>query len=162
MTLNEFQQLASRTLPEEGKNHFFKITTGGTGYKVIEDYNKEVKGIDLIHALFGLAGEVGEMVDPVKRAMFYGKELDTQNIKEEAGDLMWYIAGPLCRALGCTLEELCAANVDKLKKRYPEKYSDQDALARADKGDEGLILVPQMKKSVLQEFSERAELTDAD
>jgi len=59
--------------------------------------------------------------------------VDTENIKEEAGDLLWYLAGPLCRALGCTLEELASANVAKLKARYPDAYSDQHAIARADK-----------------------------
>lgn len=127
MTLNEYQEAAARTLPGLGSNHFFNFAKDGLG----EGYSR----IDLIHAVFGVAGEAGELCDPVKKAMFYGKPLDVENIREEAGDLLWYIAGPLCRALGCTLEELAAANVAKLRKRYPEKYTDAAAVARADKTD---------------------------
>ncbi len=68
--------------------------------------------------------------------MFYGKPLDENNLKEEAGDILWYIAGPLCRALGCTLDEIAQINVNKLRARYPEKYTDAAALARADKAPE--------------------------
>lgn len=129
LTLNEFQQLASRTLPPLGSQRWFP-TAPNTPQR--EANNRQ---IDLIHAVFGCAGEAGELVDPVKKAMFYGKAVDVENIKEEAGDLLWYIAGPLCRALGCTLEELAAANVAKLRKRYPEKYTDEAAIARADKDE---------------------------
>lgn len=125
LTLNELQELASRTLPGVGVNHFFNFPCGGLpqGYR----------DIDLIHAAFGLAGEVGELIDPIKKSMFYGKPLDVENLREEAGDLLWYIAGPLCRALGCTLEDLAQENVAKLRKRYPDRYTDAAAIVRADK-----------------------------
>jgi NTP pyrophosphatase (non-canonical NTP hydrolase) len=139
-TLNEFQQLASRTLPAPTAQHFFQHPTP-LGAQVhpgsmaeMQEY-QHAKAIDLIHAVFGIAGEAGELCDPVKKAMFYGKPLDEANIREEAGDLLWYIAAPLCRALGCTLEELAAANVAKLRQRYPEIYTDAAAIARADKGE---------------------------
>lgn len=133
MELNKYQEQASRTLPKPGANHFFAPPfhyDKATQVVCAQEYHRHV---DLLHALMGLTSEVGELADPIKKAMMYGKPLDVENIKEEAGDLLWYIAGPLCAALGCTLEELAAANADKLKKRYPEKYTDQAAIARADK-----------------------------
>lgn len=130
LTLNQFQELACRTLPAPGAQHFFYGATPpiDVGYST---------SIDLIHAAFGLAGEVGEIIDPIKKSMFYGKPLDTANIREEAGDLLWYLAGPLCRALGCTMEDLARDVTAKLEKRYPDRYTDQAAIARADK-EEGL------------------------
>ena len=125
MDLNTYQSLAARTLPMPGSNHFFPENTD---YCRTHDDN-----IDLLHAVLGLSSEVGELCDPVKKAMMYGKPLDEANIREEAGDLLWYIAGPLCRALGCTLEELAAENVAKLTKRYPERYTNAAAIKRADK-----------------------------
>lgn len=137
LTLNELQELASRTLPTEGVNHYFKPPFGfNATFPTAEERARidvHARNVDLIHAAFGLAGEVGELIDPVKKAMFYGKPLDVENLREEAGDLLWYIAGPLCRALGCTLEELARENVAKLQKRYPEKYTDEAAIVRADK-----------------------------
>lgn len=132
MKLNEYQQLAARTLPPPGVNHWFEEPIAALG----NEMDAHAQRIDLVHAIDGICGEAGELINPKKRAMFYGKPLgekELANLKEEAGDLMWYIAGPLCRALGVTLEEICAANVAKLQARYPEKYSDTAALARADK-----------------------------
>jgi NTP pyrophosphatase (non-canonical NTP hydrolase) len=125
MNLNEYQQAATRTAPKPGMQHAFpEIANTST--------LREDKTIDLLHAALGLAGEAGEVVEHVKKAMYYGKPLDEAKLKEEAGDLLWYIAAPLCRALGCTLDELASANVAKLRKRYPEKYTDCDAIARVD------------------------------
>lgn len=125
MNLNEYQILAGRTMPEPGTQHWFSPNP----FECVEINNSHV---DLLHASLGLAGEAGEVVEHVKKSMFYGKPLDALKIKEEAGDLLWYIAGPLCRALGCTLEELAAVNVAKLKKRYPDKYTAKAAIARVD------------------------------
>lgn len=131
LTLVQFQNLASRTLPISGEQKFFSPKSANPDTFPAYDRN-----VDLIHACFGITGEAGELLDPVKKAMFYGKPLDIQNIREEAGDLLWYIAGPLCRALGCTLEDLARENVAKLRARYPEKYTDEAAVARADKSQE--------------------------
>lgn len=137
LTLNQFQQATARTLPVSEVQHWFAPVQAGDSETYYAGNDQRAQRIDLIHAVFGVAGEAGELCDPVKKSMFYGKPLDVENIKEEAGDLLWYIAGPLCRALGCTLEELAAANVAKLRKRYPEKYSDAAAVARADKAEVG-------------------------
>lgn len=40
----------------------------------------------------------------------------------------------LCRQFGFVLAEICAENIAKLQARYPEKYSDELAEARLDKG----------------------------
>ena len=134
MTLRQFQDAACRTINPPGTNHFFHVPVSQIDGDVTpEDQAAFNQRQDLIHAILGLGGEVGELMDPVKKSMFYGKPLDVENIREEAGDLLWYIAGPLCRALNCTLEDLARQNVAKLKRRYPEKYTDQAAIDRADK-----------------------------
>lgn len=128
LTLSEFQKLAARTLPLPGEQKFF-----GPKSPNPDSFPAHERNVDLLHALLGLAGEVGELIDPVKKAMFYGKPLDVENITEETGDLLWYIAGPLCRALGADLGEIAAANVAKLRARYPDRYTDAAAIERADK-----------------------------
>jgi hypothetical protein len=49
--------------------------------------------------------------------------------------LLWYIAGPLCRALNCSFEELAQRNAVKLRKRYEKGYTDTAAIIRADKAE---------------------------
>jgi NTP pyrophosphatase (non-canonical NTP hydrolase) len=87
---------------------------------------------DLLHAAFGISGEAGEILDAVKKSFIYNKPLDKENMKEEIGDCLWYIA-LACRTLNVSFEEIMKSNIDKLTKRYPEKYTDAHAIARADK-----------------------------
>lgn len=128
LTLREYQEHAARTLPFPGEQKFFAPRSPNP-----DSFPEHNRNVDLLHGLLGLAGEVGELIDPVKKAMFYGKPLDVENVREEIGDLLWYIAGPLCRGLGVSLEDLAAANVVKLRARYEKGYSDTAAIARADK-----------------------------
>jgi hypothetical protein len=64
--------------------------------------------------------------------VIYGKPLDLANIVEEVGDTLWFLAR-ICEACNITLSRCAAENIEKLQKRYPEAYSDEDALERKDK-----------------------------
>lgn len=91
--------------------------------------------VDLIHAIMGISGEAGELLDAVKKATIYDKPLDRDNVVEELGDLEFYME-QLRQRLGITREETLAANIAKLKVRYEGlQYSDAAAHARKDKVD---------------------------
>lgn len=45
----------------------------------------------LIHAAMGLTGEVGEVVDAVKKVQFGGRDLDRLALLKEIGDVAWYL-----------------------------------------------------------------------
>jgi NTP pyrophosphatase (non-canonical NTP hydrolase) len=94
----------------------------------------EINGSDanLLHMVIGISGEAGELLDAVKKAVIYRKELDRANVIEEIGDIEFYLEG-LRQELGVSREECLAANVAKLQKRYGDKYSDSAAQIRADK-----------------------------
>ena len=89
---------------------------------------------DLLHAALGVSGEAGEFLDAVKKSFIYNKPFDKENAKEELGDSLWYIA-LACRTLNVSFEDLMRENIEKLAKRYPEKYTDAHAVARADKNE---------------------------
>ena len=60
------------------------------------DYHKiknrlNPKQIRMLHSSIGLCTEAGELIDQLKKHIYYGRELDEANIKEELGDAMWYI-----------------------------------------------------------------------
>lgn len=88
--------------------------------------------MDLLHAALGVSSDAGELVDAIKKHLIYGKELDKQNVVEEIGDVMWFCA-LCCRAIGEDLDYIAQMNIGKLMQRYPDKYTDQAAIARADK-----------------------------
>ncbi len=46
----------------------------------------------MIHAYLGMLTETGELLDGVKKYTYYGTPVDRINVKEEIGDLFWYVA----------------------------------------------------------------------
>lgn len=88
------------------------------------------------HALEGLISEVGEIADTIKKYKRYGKPLDVDNIREEVGDVLYYLA-MMCDATKQSLEMAAMDNVNKLRKRYPDQFSEAHATARADKAGVG-------------------------
>lgn len=88
---------------------------------------------DLLHAVMGIAGEAGEVLDAIKKHYFYNKPLDLENVIEELGDIEFYMqAMRMC--LGLDRKDILIANMVKLSKRYGSgSYSDAQAQARADK-----------------------------
>lgn len=75
----------------------------------------------LLHAAIGITTEAGEFFDPLKKYLFYGKLYDEVNLREELGDLLWYIA-IACDALDTTVELEMARVLAKLQVRYPDKF----------------------------------------
>ena len=99
MTINEYQNLALRTLnPSLSK--------------------KDV----LINGVMGLCGESGEAIDIVKKHLAQGHDLDREHLIQELGDIAWYLA-ETASALDVSLEEVLQRNIEKLQKRYPEGFS---------------------------------------
>ena len=106
MTINEYQQLAMVPLnPELSK--------------------KDV----LINGVMGLCGESGEAIDIVKKWLAQGHELDKEKLAKELGDIAWYLA-ETAYALDIPLEDIFQANIEKLKKRYPEGFDTERSVNR--------------------------------
>ena len=108
MTVNEYQSLALTTLnPQLDKKDM------------------------LINGVMGLCGESGEAIDIVKKWLAQGHELDKEKLAKELGDIAWYLA-ETATALDLKLEDIFEANIEKLKKRYPEGFDSQKSIYRKD------------------------------
>jgi RimJ/RimL family protein N-acetyltransferase len=83
----------------------------------------------LINGVMGLCGEAGETIDIVKKHLHQGHELDKQKLAMELGDIAWYLA-ETAYALDIPLEKILRANLEKLKKRYPEGFSVERSINR--------------------------------
>lgn len=106
MDMNEYQRLAARTI------------------------NKELAPLQLLwHSLFGLAGEVGE-IHGLYQKEYQGHKTDPAHLMKELGDLMWFVA-EYATANGWTLESIAQMNIDKLKARYPEGFTEERSIHRA-------------------------------
>ena len=86
-----------------------------------------------LHMAVGIAGEAGELLDAIKKAVIYRKPLDRVNVIEELGDLEFYMEG-LRQSLSISREEVLTENINKLSTRYQSmSYTDSAAQQRADK-----------------------------
>lgn len=110
MDANQYQQLA---LVTEFTPDFVRLE-GAT-----PEHNRMVA--QLIHAVLGLASEVGEVADALKKHIIYGRELDRLNVIEEIGDLLWYEALALT-ATKAHLQSTMEMNITKLRTRYGSKF----------------------------------------
>lgn len=90
---------------------------------------KSPKVDSLLHAALGCGTEAGEFQDQIKKALVYGRELDEVNVKEELGDILWYIQ-LACNTLDCTILDLIAMNMRKREARYPGKFTAEAELRR--------------------------------
>ena len=108
MTGNEYQKLAMTTL------------------------NPDLSKTDvLINGVMGLCGESGEAIDIVKKHLHQGHPLDKEKLLKELGDIAWYLA-EAATALEIPLEDILAANIEKLRQRFPEGFSTEASVNRAD------------------------------
>ena len=82
----------------------------------------------------GLAGESGEVAEIVKKHIGHDHPLDRDEVRKEVGDVLWYVA-EMCAVTGLTMEECAAANIEKLRTRYPEGFAVQDSIDRVDVTD---------------------------
>jgi len=87
----------------------------------------------LLHGALGISGEAGEIVDAIKKHVMYQKPLDIENVKEELGDILFYML-MVMEECNLSLEEITQHNIDKLSIRYKDlSYSNEAAVTREDK-----------------------------
>ena len=105
---------------------------------IVSDYQKQAmrtlnrnlsKQEILLNGVMGLCGESGEAIDIVKKHMFHGHPLDKEALKKELGDIAWYLA-ETAYALDMPLEDILKTNIEKLKQRYPEGFSESKSINR--------------------------------
>lgn len=86
---------------------------------------------NLGHAAMGIGGEAGEIVDLMKKHIYYGKELDLKQLKNEMGDVLFYMQA-LAHLIGSSIEECLELNTEKLSARYPNGFNLQDSIDKKD------------------------------
>lgn len=87
----------------------------------------------------GLAGEAGEAADMVKKHLGHGHELNLDKLTKELGDVLWYVAA-LADYIGVSLDSVACMNIDKLRARYPNGFSQEASKARVDLTASGTLL----------------------
>jgi NTP pyrophosphatase (non-canonical NTP hydrolase) len=104
LTVDQYQTDAARTLWDKPKKKLYNVQTMA------------------LWCAIGIAGEAGEVNEVIKKWVFHNHKFNKERVREELGDLLWYITG-LCTTLGISLADVMIENIDKLKRRYPEGFS---------------------------------------
>lgn len=108
MQLNEYQQRSKRTLNSD---------------LITED--------QLANYCLGVAGEAGEVADIIKKAIYHGHILSPEKITEELGDVLFYVAA-IASTLYINLDDIAEKNIEKLRRRYPDGFSQKASRERAE------------------------------
>lgn len=82
----------------------------------------------VFHGIVGIATEAGELIETIIKQIDTN-QLDNINLAEEIGDVCWYQA-ILVDTLKINWDTILERNIAKLKVRYPEKYTDENAINR--------------------------------
>lgn len=91
--------------------------------------NRKLSGHQTLdHATWGMAAEVGELLSLHQKTL-QGHPFDVDAAKKELGDIMWMVA-EYATVQGWNLAEICQQNIEKLKKRYPEGFSEERSVNR--------------------------------
>lgn len=83
----------------------------------------------IFHGIIGLATESAELVEAIVKSLLTNNPLDKVNVQEELGDINWYVS-VLVDALGADWENILNTNIKKLKARYPNKFTSENAINR--------------------------------
>lgn len=78
------------------------------------------------HGILGVATESQELCETWLDHLENGTELDAVNLREECGDVLWYLACIL-RECKSDFEQSMAGNIAKLKERFPDKFNEKAA-----------------------------------
>lgn len=113
----------SRTYIEQAK------VTESTDFLPIIERLQQPELVRILHAAMGVSTEAAELLDAVKKHVYYGKPLDRTNLFEEMGDAFWYLA-ILADTLGVDFDKVMEKNIEKLQLRYGSKFSEARAQKR--------------------------------
>lgn len=136
LNIDDYQKLAART-------------------RLQRDYSE-----NLTHSALGIAGEVGELVNKIKKLIYHKHENIIPEIVEELGDCFWYLSD-IATTFGVDLSVVTSRNIEKLIRRYPDGFSTENSINRDDGPDslnevrnEHVIYTDRMERLVLADWKD--------
>lgn len=114
-----FVDAVKRALYYDNRDRLDQLVHGAVKNPINVAFNVEPT---TLHAILGMEGEVAEITEAALKG-------DRAKILDEAGDFLWYLA-LLLRRHGITFDEVFAGNIAKLKVRFPEKFTLEQAVER--------------------------------
>lgn len=133
--LNDKYQLV---MDENGSLEVWHRLSGDIGVATLDDYQEladltaddKVRN-DPVYTALGMCGEAGEFAEQIKHEHYHGHEENREKKRKELGDVLWYLS-MAAKKHGFKLSEIASGNVVKLAKRYPNGFTTEASIKRAD------------------------------
>jgi NTP pyrophosphatase (non-canonical NTP hydrolase) len=125
MELDEYQRLALRTAERPLKAYPTCVQTALNALVnkgEIAAADELLKTFDIMILGLGLAGEIGEMLELIKKSYGHGHAMDREKLAKESGDVRWYQAA-LEAKFDLNSSFVASMNIEKLRARYPDGFS---------------------------------------
>lgn len=116
----------NRRLENDGR---VKENIGSKLTRILEDRTLTQSQMNLFHVLLGKMSELGELTEALSKSIIDNEDVDRINIIEEVGDDQWYNA-IIAREFDFTFDDAEDRNINKLRKRFPDKFTCDDAVNR--------------------------------
>jgi len=107
-------------------NETLKTMNSLSADEILNDERTIPVNTRIFHAVVGVSTEATELLEAMD---LYDPDLDYTNLLEEFGDIDWYKAIGVDE-IGGDWEDLLTKNIAKLKKRFPDKFTSEDAINR--------------------------------
>lgn len=108
-------------------------------YSVLAMRTADLSNSPVLHAAMGMAGEAGEVMDIVKKMVFYKKPMERERLLEEIGDQIWY-TNLMIQALESSWSAVLEANIAKLEARYPDlRFDPEKAISQNKEAEQAAI-----------------------
>lgn len=120
---NDLQNAMNKILKLHSEQDFLSIFCACYGYE-------ELQCSDTVYVDYVIDLDTHLLIEPkYKNTKYNFNNAPKEHLAKELGDIAWYLA-EAATALEIPLEDILQANIEKLKKRYPEGFETKRSLVR--------------------------------
>lgn len=119
----------------------FEVITTENRIMVINPLQQSPNSV-IAHCIVGCSISSNEMLDLMKKSLFYGRDVTVLDLVDRLKIVMWNI-NVIIATCGWTLEQIMTLNIHKLKKRYPEQFTNEKANNRDLEGERDILEQPE-------------------
>lgn len=126
-----YQSIETSQWIDDFKKGLFYRKTANLDEPLFQGHMEDFEDVphDVLHGILGTVTESGELMELLRDNFVRGFELDEIKLKDEIGDLLWYVA-MLLRHYGWTFEEVFDMNIAKLRARFPDRFDEERARSK--------------------------------
>lgn len=113
---------------------YLSAVTRSQEWEISSNYPFLAKEVGVSGITLNIQIAAGNLVDTVKKGLFYGVKPDLMTIQINIR-VIYHLICNLCELLNWDIRDVMQENIDKLKLRYPEQFTTEHSKNRLDKNE---------------------------